>query len=87
MANHQSALKRIRSNERKRVRNRMVRSRMRTFVKSARTAIKGGDVEAARQATQAAIKELDKAVSKGVIHPNNAARNKSRLMKQLNAMG
>ncbi len=87
MANHKSALKRIRSNERKRIRNRMVRSRARSFVKSARTAIAGGDTATARQATQVAIQELDKAVSKGVIHPNNAARNKSRLLKKLNAMG
>jgi len=87
LANHKSALKRIRSNERKRIRNRMVRSRARSFVKSARTAIAGGDTATARQATQVAIQELDKAVSKGVIHPNNAARNKSRLLKKLNAMG
>ncbi len=87
MATHKSALKRIRSNERKRIRNRMIRSRMRTFVKKARTLIESGDKDAAREATQRAIQELDKAAGKGVIHPNNAARHKSRLMKRLNALG
>ncbi len=83
MANHKSALKRIRSSERKRVRNRLVRSHARTEVKKARTAIQGGDVADAREATLEAIRTLDKAAVKGVIHKNNAARRKSRLMKQL----
>ena len=83
MANHKSALKRIRSDERKRVRNRMVRGRTRTFIKNARVAIASGNVEAAREATDQAVRELDKAVSKGVYHKNTASRTKSRLMKQL----
>jgi len=83
LANHKSALKRIRSNERKRVRNRMVRSRARTEVKQARAAIETGDLESARAATIDAIRALDKAASKGIIHRNNAARRKSRLMKRL----
>ena len=83
MANHKSALKRIRSSERKRVRNRLVRSKTRTEVKKARTAIQGGDLENARQATLEAIRTLDKAAVKGVLHRNNAARRKSRLMKRL----
>ncbi len=87
MANHKSALKRIRSNERKRIRNRIIRSRMRTFVKKARISVQGEDATSARDATLQAIKELDKAVSKGVLHKNTAARQKSRLMKKLNAMG
>ncbi len=86
MANHKSALKRIRSNERKRVRNRLVRSRTRTFVKKARVAINSTDTDVAREATLQAIRELDKAVSKGVYHKNTAARTKSRLMKRLNAL-
>jgi small subunit ribosomal protein S20 len=76
-------LKRIRSSERKRVRNRMVRSRTRTEVKKARVSIEGGDLEQAREATREAIRQLDKAAVKGVIHRNNAARRKSRLMKRL----
>lgn len=83
MANHKSALKRIRSSEKKRVRNRLVRSKTRTEVKKARTAIQGGDVETARQATLEAIRTLDKAAVKGVLHRNNVARRKSRLMKRL----
>lgn len=86
MANHKSALKRIRSNERKRVRNRMQRSRARTHVKAAREEIERGDAQSAREATLSAIKALDKAASKGIIHRNQAARKKSRLMKQLNAL-
>ena len=83
MANHKSALKRVRSSERKRVRNQMIRSRTRTEVKKARLAIETGDVNAAREATRLAASALDKAATKGVLHPNNAARRKSRLMQSL----
>ena len=83
MANHKSALKRIRSNERKRVRNRLVRSKARTEVKKARQLVESGDVEQAVLATREAIRTLDKAATKGVLHPNNVARRKSRLMKRL----
>jgi small subunit ribosomal protein S20 len=86
LANHKSALKRIRSSERKRLRNRTVRSTTRTIVKRARTTLQEGDADTARQAIHEAIRTLDKAVSKGVIHRNNAARRKSRLMKQLAAL-
>lgn len=85
MANHKSAIKRIRSNERKRVRNRMYRSRTRTQIKKARIAIaENNDVEKAIIETRNAISLLDKAASKGIIHKRNAARRKSRLMKRLN---
>lgn len=83
MANHKSALKRIRSNEKKRQRNRIWRSRTRTEAKQADAAIQAGDLEEARQATIEAIRVLDKAANKGVLHKNNAARRKSRLMKRL----
>jgi small subunit ribosomal protein S20 len=86
MANHKSALKRIRQTEKRTLYNRMFISRARTFVKKARTAISGTDQEAAISATRAAIRDLDKAARRGVIHANNAARRKSRLQKQLNAM-
>jgi small subunit ribosomal protein S20 len=85
MANHKSAIKRIRQTEKRRIHNRMWRSRARTFVKKARTSPKG-DVNAAVEATRVAVMELDKAASKGVIHKRNAARRKSRLMKQLHAL-
>ena len=80
MANTKSAIKRMRQNERRRARNRAVRSRMRTFVKRANTAIVAGEEDAA-EAVRAAISELDRAAQKGVIHRNNAARRKSRLMR------
>ena len=86
MANTASAKKRIRQNEKRRMRNRVWLTRARTSVKKARLAIDAGDREAAEVATLTAIKQLDKAASKGVIHNNNAARRKSRLMKRLKAM-
>lgn len=81
-----SSLKRARQNEKRRQRNRLYRGRARTFVKKARAAIEAGEVERAEQATQQAVKALDKAAAKGVIHKNNAARRKSRLMKSLNVL-
>lgn len=85
MANHKSALKRIRQNEKRRLHNRTFRNRARTFVKKARAAIHANkpDIATAEEATRLAVKDLDMAASKGIIHPRNAARRKSRLMKQL----
>jgi len=83
LANIKSAIKRNKQNEKKRVRNRVFRGRARTYVRKARLSIAGGDVQDARQATLEAISALDKAAEKGIIHKNNAARRKSRLMKQL----
>jgi len=85
MANHKSAIKRIRQAAKRHEYNRAYISRARTFVKKARTAIAGSDAKTAEEATRLAIQDLDKAASKGVIHKRNAARRKSRLMKQLNA--
>ncbi|MBX3066333.1 MAG: 30S ribosomal protein S20 [Anaerolineae bacterium] len=86
MANHKSALKRIRSSEKKRVRNRIVISKARTEIRDARDAITAGSVKDAQAATLEAIRTLDKAVSKGILHSNNAARRKSRLMKRLGVL-
>lgn len=83
MANHKSALKRIRQNEKRRLRNRSYRNRARTLVKQAREAIESGDVDDAREATRIAARDLDTLASRGIIHSRNAARRKSRLMKQL----
>ena len=83
MANHKSALKYNRVSERRRLRNRLVIVSTRTFVKKARTVIATGEQTAAHDAVVSAIRALDKAASKGVIHKNNAARRKSRLMKRL----
>ena len=86
MANSKSARKRIRINEQKRLRNRPYRSAARTYVKKAELAIQAGEVDAASVAVGDAISMLDRVASKGVIHPNNAARRKSRLMAKYNAM-
>ena len=82
MANTTSALKRVRQNERRRIRNRAVRSKVRTAVKLARTAL-GETATDARAAVIDAIRTLDKAVTKGVIHRNTAARKKSALASRL----
>ncbi len=86
MANTRSAIKRIRQNKKRRDRNRVYRGSARTTVKNARLAIESGDVEQARETTMLAVKALDKAAQKGVLHQNNASRRKGRLMKQLAAM-
>jgi len=86
LANTASAQKRIRSNERKRVRNQKTRTRTRSAVRGAREGLAGKDVVAARATTLAAVSALDKAAEQGVIHKNNAARRKSRLMKKLAAL-
>lgn len=84
MAHTQSALKRIRSAERRQQRNLMIRSRVKTLIRKARQLIDDGNLELARVAVGDAISALDKAVSKGVLHRNNAARRKSRLMNRYN---
>lgn len=86
MANIKSAIKRNKQNERRRVQNRIYRGTARTFVSKARTAIATGESGSAAAATLDAISALDKAAQKGVIHKNNAARRKSRLMKRLAAL-
>lgn len=83
MANIKSAIKRNKQNDKRRLRNRVFRGKTRTFVAKARVAIEGGSSEDARAATMVAISALDKAAQKGIVHKNNAARRKSRLMKQL----
>jgi small subunit ribosomal protein S20 len=84
VANTLSAKQRIRNSARKAKYNRLHRSRARTFVKNSRELIAKKDTEGAQQAVLQAISALDRAAGKGVIHPNNAARRKSRLMKLLN---
>lgn len=70
--------------ERKRVRNKSVRSQTKTNIAKAERLIFSGELEMAKEAVVAAISSLDKAAEKGIIHPNNAARRKSRLMRKLN---
>ncbi|MGH2560122.1 MAG: 30S ribosomal protein S20 [Thermomicrobiales bacterium] len=87
MANSKSAEKRIRVAERRRLRNRPFRSAARTFVKKAEIAIRAGDQEVAATAVGDAVSMLDRVANKGIIHKNNAARRKSRLMAKFNRMG
>ncbi|NPA30416.1 MAG: 30S ribosomal protein S20 [Chloroflexi bacterium] len=83
MPNTRSAKKRLRQNEKRRLRNRWFRGRAKTFIKKSRQAIERGDAEQARYYAQLAVKALDKAAAKGILHPNNVARRKSRLLKHL----
>lgn len=86
MPNIKSAIKRVKTNEKRRALNASQRSALRTAVKSADQALASSDVEAAKVALINASKKLDKAVTKGLIHKNAASRKKSRLAKKLNAL-
>jgi len=79
-----SAQKAARVAQRKAQRNKPVRSSVKTAITKARRLILQNDLDAAQQAVKEAAQALDKAAQKGVLHPNNAARRKSRLMKHLN---
>jgi small subunit ribosomal protein S20 len=83
VANIKSQIKRNRQNEKRHARNKAVRSELKTRVKRAITAAQQGE-ETAADAAKAAVKRLDKAATKGVIHKNAAARRKSRLQKRIN---
>ena len=88
MANTKSARKMIRVTERRRQHNRPIRSAVRTQVGKAKELVANGELEAGKAAVDKALRALDKGAQKGIIHRNNAARRKSRLMKGLNtAMG
>ncbi|MBI4288611.1 MAG: 30S ribosomal protein S20 [Chloroflexi bacterium] len=84
MATTRSAKKAARVALRKRARNKPVKTALKTYVSAAEKLIKSRDVENAQAATASAIRALDKAAEKMIVHPNNAARKKSRLMKKLN---
>lgn len=86
MANSKSAKKRIRVSEARRLRNRPYRSAARTYVKRAEMVIARGDQDAAKAAVDHAVQTLDRVASKGIIHRNNAARRKSRLMAKFNRL-
>lgn len=81
MANIKSQKKRILTNAKRAARNKAVKSELKTRVKAARTTV---GTESNAEAVRLAIKRLDKAAAKGIIHPNQAARRKSRLMKSIN---
>ncbi|WTW94716.1 30S ribosomal protein S20 [Streptomycetaceae bacterium NBC_01309] len=83
MANIKSQIKRIKTNEKARQRNKAVKSSLKTAVRKAREAVEAGDAAKAAELSREAGRKLDKAVSKGVIHKNQAANKKSALAKQV----
>ncbi len=84
MPNHKSAEKRVRQNERRRDINRSNRARVRTSVKKLRGALADGNAQDIKAALPMTMSEIDKAVQKGVLHRNAAARHKSRLTARAN---
>ena len=86
MANIASAKKRARQAQKRYLRNKAHRSRMRTFIKKVLKAIDAGDLAAAQEAYRKAVPIIDSMVNKGIIHKNNAARKKSRLNARLKAL-
>jgi len=86
VANIKSQIKRITTNEKARLRNKAVKSELKTHVRRVREAVANGDKESAQAALVVASKKLDKAASKGVIHANQAANKKSALAKSVAAL-
>lgn len=84
MSSGKSAQKQARVAERRRLRNKAVRSQCKTRITKAEKLVFSGDSESAPEAVKSAVASLDRASAKGIIHRNNAARRKSRLMKKLN---
>jgi len=84
LANTKSARKQMRVAQRRRARNKPVQSQTKTLVSKAEELIFSGEIKQAPGAVTAAVSSLDKAVGKGILHPNNAARRKSRLVRKLN---
>ncbi len=86
MANIQSQIKRNRQNERRRQRNRALRSEIRTRTRNALEAANTGDAEASQEALRLAQKRIDQAANKGILSQNTAARRKSQLTKQVRSL-
>ena len=86
MAHSRSAKKRVLIAERNRERNQAVKSRVKTMVKKVLSAVEVKEVEAANAALSVAYKELDKAVTKGIVKKNTASRKKARLAAKVNAL-
>jgi len=84
MPNHKSAEKRVRQSERRRVINRGNRAKLRTSIKQLRGALSGGDAKEISVLLPKTVSEIDKAVQKGALHRNAAARHKSRLTARVN---
>jgi small subunit ribosomal protein S20 len=86
LATHKSAEKRHRQSEKRRASNHALRSRLRTLVKRVLTAVDRNDADAAQNELRVAARALDKAVTKGVVHRNNASRRLSRLTLRVNTL-
>lgn len=86
MANIKSAIKRVRLNNDKRVHNAPIKTEMRSHIKQVENFVAEANVENAKTALQGAIKKIDKAVQKGIVHKNNGNRQKSRLTKKVNEL-
>ncbi|MER3474552.1 MAG: 30S ribosomal protein S20 [Armatimonadota bacterium] len=84
MANLKSSLKDIRRNQKRRLRNKSAKSAMKTFIKRAKLAAASGDLDAIKRALAQACSAIDKTAERGIIHKNQAARRKSRLMRFVN---
>lgn len=87
MANNASARKRIRQTEKRTVRNKARKSRVRSFLRKVEEAVKSGDKAAAQEAFRAAQPELQRAATKGVVHANTVARKLSRLSARVKSVG
>jgi len=87
MANLKSAIKRVRTNDTKRLLNQSFKSEMRSHIKQVETLVEAKDVENAKKAFQEASRKIDKTVQKGIIHKNNGNRQKSRLAKKIKSLG
>jgi len=86
VANIKSQIKRVKTNEKRRMRNKSVRSSVRTAVRRFREAVESGDLDKAATLQRSASRALDKAASKGVIHKNQAANRKSAMAQRLNTL-
>ncbi|WP_031507439.1 30S ribosomal protein S20 [Streptomyces megasporus] len=86
MANIKSQIKRNKTNEKARLRNKAVKSELKTAIRRTREAVEAGDAAKATEAARLAARKLDKAVSKGVIHKNQAANKKSALARKVSAL-
>ncbi|MFP7696821.1 30S ribosomal protein S20 [Trueperella sp. LYQ143] len=87
MANIKSQIKRNKTNEKRRLRNKAYKSELKTLVRKTREAVEAGEAAEATQALRIASRKLDKAVSKGIIHRNQAANRKSKLAKLVAKLG
>lgn len=86
MANIKSAIKRVRLNNEQRAHNAPIKTDMRSHIKKVESLVADKNVEDAKIALQKAIKKIDKAVQKGIVHKNNGNRQKSRLTKKVNEL-